>query len=499
MSSTKSSPKRNKKVSSDPALLGYDLLYQLAYMSAVASAGVPRHEIFAAAAQLPTSAAPYFEEVERLVYSMRYRYAEACRVVGERADAPEVTSLLLRMSSFLNSGEPEKVFLQHEANLQADSYRNAYEGALESLKKWTDAFAALAVSSALIVVVASISTVIFDLGNPFVIGLILVMLTVNGFGVWVLWRASPKEIKILDGPEGYIAQRKPRTLFIILAPSVLLLGAFMVINGTPMGQVLLMSGVLLFPIGFFANRFDASVTKLDKDVATFLRVLGTTATSVGTTPGEALSKIDMRSVAHLAPAVERLHTDLRSRAKPELCWKRLVNESGSELIRRAVRIFIDGIRMGADAEAVGARASSLATEVSVLRDKRQQVSQTFGWLTVAMHTSIVFLLMFVIEIVGGFGDLVSNAGISEIAQQGGASSAASLSFSFGNMALLRQLVVPVVVVLSFVNALAPKVADGGYVHKFFHYLSLTLIASGIAMVTAPRVATWIFSATAAPP
>ena len=499
MSSSKSSLKRNKKVSSNPELLGFDLLYQLAYMSAVASAGLPRDQIFDLAAKLPTTAAAYFKEVERLVHAMRYRYSEACRVVGERAAAPVMKSLLLRMASYLMSGEPEKSFLQHEATLQAESYRNLYEGALESLKKWTDAFAALAVSSALIVVVASISTVIFELGNNFVLGLIVVMLMVNAGGVWVLWRAAPKEIKILDGPKGYVAQRLPRTLFIVLVPIVLILGAFMVVSSVPTGQVLIVCGLMLFPVGFFANRFDAKVTRLDGDIAIFLRVLGSTATSVGTTPTEALSKIDMRSVGNLSPAVKRLETDLLSKAKPDLCWNRFVNESGSELIRRGVRIFTDGIRMGADAHAVGSRASFLATEVQVLREKRKQVAQTFGWLTIAMHATIAFLLMFVIEIVSGFGDLVSNAGVGDIVGTSGGASAASLTFSFGNMVFLRNLVVPVVVVLSFLNALAPKVADGGYAHKFFHYLSLTLLASGVAIMVAPWVGGWIFSATAAVP
>ncbi len=493
MSSSKSSPKRSKKASSNRALLGYDLLYQLSYMAAVSSTGIPRDEIFARAAALPSTAAMYFREVENLVNSLRYRYSEACQIVGERAKEPEIKSLLMRMASFLASGEPERVFMGHEAKIQADAYQNVYEGSLETLKKWTDAFAALAVSSALIVVVATISTVIFDLGSPFVIGLIFIMLCVNGMGVWILSKACPREIKILQAPDGLYAQRRPRRLVFILTPAAVILTILMIAGGMNLGFALMVCGVLIYPVGYFASRFDASVTKLDKDVAAFLRVLGSTAAAVGTTPGEALGKMDMRSVASLAPLVEQLHINLKSQARPELCWKRFVDETGSEVIRRCVHIFTDGIYMGGVADEVGIRASFVATQVEFLRAKRRQITQTFGWLTLAMHSAVVFLLMFVVEIVGGFGDLVSNAGVNNMAQTAGAQDAAALTFNFGNMGVLRELIIPVVIALAITNAMAPQVADGGYGHKFFFYFSLTIISSGAAILIAPMMGDLIFS------
>ena len=74
MSSSKSSLVRNqkesssatfekpKKVKTNPALLGFDLLFQLAHMSAVAAAGVTRAKIFSMAASVDTTTAHYFKE-----------------------------------------------------------------------------------------------------------------------------------------------------------------------------------------------------------------------------------------------------------------------------------------------------------------------------------------------------------------------------------------------------------------------------------------------------
>ena len=64
--------------------LSFDLLYQLSYMSVVAAAGVPRDQIFAHSARLPCASAEHFRRVELACRRLKYDYAKACRVVGDR-------------------------------------------------------------------------------------------------------------------------------------------------------------------------------------------------------------------------------------------------------------------------------------------------------------------------------------------------------------------------------------------------------------------------------
>jgi len=458
----------------------------------VAAAGIPRSQIFRLAAELPCTTAGYFYEVDRLAQSMNYQYAEACRLVGESATQQEVKSLLLRLSGSLATGEPEMEFMNHEAQIQAEAYGNMYEGKLESLRKWTDAYIALMVSIGLIIVVSTISTVIYGMGTGFVTGLLVVMVAISGLSAWIIYRTAPREVKTLDGPQGYASQRLPRLLFLSLVPAALVVGAGLALAGMSLGWVLIVVGITLSPIGIASWRLDATVSKRDGDISTFLRVLGSTATAIGTTPVEALGRMDLRSIGSLAPAVKRLHTMLRSRITPELCWSRFVSETGSELISRGVRVFLDGVSLGGEAEEVGSRAALLTMKVNSLRAKRRLVSTTFGWLSLIMHTTIVFLLVFVLEIVDGFGRMVAAAGMADLASGQGMAVSSVLSFNFQNMEFLQGLIIPVALILGLVNALAPKVTDGGYSHKLFLYLSATLVATGLALVVAPTLATMIF-------
>ncbi len=492
MSFLGSSRGRSKKGSSKGDLLGFDLLYQLAYLSAVAAAGIPRSQIFRRASKLPCATAGYFHEVDRLAQSMNYQYAEACRLVGESSKQQEIKSLLFRMSSSLSSGELATDFMNREARIQAEAYGNDYERKLESLKKWTDAYVALLVSVALIIVVAAISTVIYDMGTGFVAGLAGVMISISGLGSWVIYRTSPREVKTLSSAEGYNSQRLPRTLLLSLVPGALVISALLLIAGVSVGWVLVAAGAMVLPIGIAGWRLDNSVSKYDDDVSGFIRALGATASAIGTTPVEALGRMDLRSIGSLAPAVKQLYILPRSRINPDLCWRRFVAGTGSELVNRGVRVFMDGVNLGGDAEEVGSRASLLTMKVNFLRAKRKLVSTTFAWLSLIMHATVVFLLVFILDIVGGFAKVVEAAGVAGLASGEGAAMGSILSFNFQNLEFLRWLIVPVIIVLSVINAVTPKVADGGYSHKFFFYLGATLFTAGVSLVAAPKLASIIF-------
>src|SRR5690606_41456473 len=105
MSSSKSSPKRNDKISFQP-VPPFELFYQLTYMSAMAAAGLSRSKTFEIAARSGSPAARYFAAINTLVDEFRYDYPDACRRIGTQARSENMRSFLLRLSDALRSGEP---------------------------------------------------------------------------------------------------------------------------------------------------------------------------------------------------------------------------------------------------------------------------------------------------------------------------------------------------------------------------------------------------------
>lgn len=488
-SSRQASP--NQRVAGDKELLGFDLLFHLSYMSSVAASGASRSRIFELAARLPCVSSQYFQEIHLLARRMNLDYSEACRLVGESSKDERVRSLLLRLSASLASGEAEGDFLVQEAQIQAESYGNEYERNLESLKKWTDAYVALIVSATLVVIVAAVSLLIYKVSPGFILMLMGIMIALSGLGVWVIYRTAPKEVKPLRGKEDCRKRRLASTLLKILLPTACLTFAVLTFLWVPLGLSLVAVAIIIAPIGLVGISYDRDVDNMDSEISIFLRSLGNVASATGTTITEALNRLDLRSMHYLESHIRDLQRRLASRLKPELCWHRFVVSTGSEVIARSANCFQDAINLGAEAQEVGSRASLLALKVNLLRSKRLLVSSTFGWLVMAMHGAIIGLLIFVVEVVRIFGQIIQGIDVSKEAMA--ALPAAGLSgFSATDMELLKWVVIPVALVLSGVNAFAPKATAGGSSLTFFWYLAVTLGITGASLYVVPKMAALIF-------
>lgn len=484
--------KRKSKDSFDRDYVGFDLFYQLAYMSSIAAAGIPRNQIFAFASQLPCNTSRYFQEIHVLAKQMRYDYAVACRIVGESTEVESVRSLLLRLSSSLGSGESEADFLAQEAEVQAEAFKNEYERGVESLRKWTEGYAALIVSSALIVMVAAISMLIYPVAMSFTISLVGVTICVSILGAWAIYRVAPKEVRVHSPASKCGAHRRVRRLAKVLLPAAAASFGIILMAGFGIGWALIAVAVLFLPVGVAGGIFDRQVKKKDSDISTFLRSLGNVASAVGITVSNALEKLDVRSTSNLVGDVRRLRVRLDSRLRPEVCWQHFSLETGSETVYRSVKMFNDASRLGGDPEEVGSRSSVVATTLDFLRAKRNQVSSSFGFLAFAMHAALVMLLVFVVQVILLFGEVMQGAYTQGVAEAQ-TKALEVFAFSFDGVVVLETLSVPVILVMSVTTAVAVKAADGCSNYKLCGYLAVTLGMSGFGMVMVPMMADSIFS------
>lgn len=484
----KSKASSNSKLSTNPDAVGFDLLFQLTYLSAVAAAGIPRGRVFQLASNLPNCISPYFKKVHILAEKMNYDYTEACRMVGEVVQDSRIKSLLLRISSSLTAGEAEQDFMEREARVQADSYSNEYEGRVETLRKYTDAYTAITISSALVLVVAVVSMLIYNTSTPFIMGLIVVAMGVTGLGVWIIYKASPREIKALDGAAVPPRARLLASLFRLLVPISIVVPALLSLRGLPMGVLLVIAGLTLFPLGLIASRFDREIDSKDSEISTFLRALGSVATAIGSTLTEAMGKLDLRSFPALSTQIKQLNARLATRIEPALCWRRLVTDSGSNLIDRSVTIFEDAIRMGGEAEEVVARSSLMAAKVSALREKRLIVSKTFGMLTIVMHATISALLVFIVAVVDVFAGLVNKANMGEMKGM-----LPFFNFSPGDLKMLNMILVPTLIIFAVANSGAAQVTEGSHKYRFFYFLSITVATSGLCLLLVPAAINMLFN------
>ena len=484
--------KRSSGKKGTDGTLSFDLLYQLSFMSVIASAGVPRNQIFARSAQTPCASAEYFNKVELACQRLKYDYARACRVVGESAEEEEVKGLLLRFSSSLLSGEPEADFLVREAEAQAEAYHNEYGRKLETLKMWTDAYVSLILSAVLVIIIGVVSTMIWKIETTFIVGLVVISITTTALGIWLIYIMVPRESTVLRWA-GSREQKLAQKLFRLVIPIAAITCAGLGLMGANLGWILIMVAALVFPIGVISMIDDRKVTKRDAEVGTFLRSLGGVASAIGTTVKDALSRLDLDAINVLRREVKRLYTRFLSGIRSKFCWQKFIDETGSELANRSVGMFYDAIDLGGAPEQAGYHASLYADRVSRLRARRKTVSQPFQWLCITMHASVVVLLIFITEVITIFGGLVAQAKETVPSITGAPSVSTFSSFNFSGLDFLNTLVLPLVIVFTLANAIAPSIADGGSRYKILYNLGLTAGISGICLILLPTLAGMMFS------
>ncbi len=472
--------------------LHFDLLYQLSYMSVIAAAGVPRKQIFERSAELPCASAEYFKRVELMCRRLKYDYAKACRVVGESTREEEVKGLLLRFSSSLSSGEPEADFLSREAEAQAKAYDSDYGSKIESMKMWTDAYVSLILSAVLIIIIGIVSTLVWEIDTAFILGLVVVSLMTTALGVWLIYLMSPREVVVVR-QAGSREQRLTRKMFRMIMPIGVAVCAVLVMRGTNLGWGMIAAAAALFPVGWVSVLDDKKVAQRDSEVGSFLGSLGGVCAAIGTTVKEALGRIDLDAIAVLRREVKRLHARLYFGLGTRLCWREFIKETGSELTNRSVGMFYDAIDLGGDPQQAGYRASLFASKISVLRSKRKTVSSPFRWLCITMHASVVALLVFITEVMAIFGNMLYEA-TREMPNISGSVAATGLtSFNFQGLELLRTMLMPLVIVFTVSDAIAPSIADGGSRYKVLYNLGITAGITGVSLLGLPSLAGILFN------
>lgn len=486
------------KTKEDSELLKGDMFCHLTYMSALATSSLPRSLMFEYASRLSLTSAKYLKKVHFLARKLNYDYSEACRMVGETIKEPDPKALLLRMSGAMASGEEEAVFLKREAEVMGETYSDEYERRVESLRKWTDAYVALIVSSSLVVVISVVSMLIFPMPPSFTTTLTFLMLISTLLGAWIMQRAAPKEIKTHSLPETSKAQQLARkVLFYASIPLALLALPALVITKAGLGLSLIVLALIILPPGLLVWWDDKKIDKNDADIAGFLRSLGGITKVIGTTITEAIGRLDFGSLASLKKPVIRMNNALKFGIRPDLCWQKFVYESGSEQVNRSVRIFWDGIAVGGDPGAVGNQASMFALKVNLLRSKRKMVSSGFFYLCIAMHATMAVLLVGIYQVMWNFSQAMQSmqttGGTADMSAISTLPTFAFFSNGSSQLQILNMMVTAMLLMLTAVNPAAIKVVDGGHNYKYLYLLAITMIISGLVMIFLPDMVRGMFN------
>jgi len=346
---------------------------------------------------------------------------------------------------------------------------------------------------------------IYNMGSSFILMVEAVVIATAGLGGWLIYRIAPFDPVVHRLPDKAPEQRMMSMLARFLFPGALLLSMLAYLGTGSIGAALVIGGLLILPVGFVTFRLERKVDDRDRDIADFLRSLGSVTAARGTTVIDCLNHIDRRAIGSLEPELKRLLARVAAGIETGRAWARFMAETGSELVHRVVRSFWDATSRGGDPEQTGQFAADMALEVSLLRAKRKLVSSTFNYVVVPMHIALVGVLVFISEVVSAFNEklleaqaLVNSENTSSINPED-IGIPGALSFQEFDTGFIKIMVLAVILALTVVDSFAPRAAAGGHNFKLALFGAFMLVTSGLVLLIVPGMASSMFSDTLSQP
>jgi flagellar protein FlaJ len=479
--------------------MGSDLLFMLTYMAAILTANASRPEIFAyTGSRREYVSTKYIYKADLLVKRWGYSYVEALIIVGKKIENELLFSMVSRYANAIESGVPDSDYLYRELDTIRNVYRSTFEQGLEMLKKWGDAYISLLFSGALVSIIIMVSIAIFapdDVQGTLNISYFIII-SISIFGIITMFKAIPGDPMThgleQGSPEQNMIHRMERKIIPIMCAIVLLL----LLLGMNYGLVLMLVGMLCFPLGIIAYIDDGNITLRDAEFPTFIRGVGAVQGGKGTTMAPALDDIDKKSLKYLEPLIDGVYTKLNLGLDENRSWQRFINDSGSYLIYKYLNIYRDAIKIGGRAEKIGEVVSSSMLDQVLLREHRHTLSMGFIILLVPMHAMMVSIFLFLFEILITISKAITSqmAGLGEasaaLTSGQGASIASSVSgslFVFANFdeKVIGTYVLIIITLLTIANTFAGKVVAGGDRSLTYLFASLLCGVTGMIYVLAP--------------
>ncbi len=459
-----------------------DLTYLIKHMLAVSTGKPPRSVLFqvVSSEELYPGYRDIFKKIYMLGKEWGYSFNEACKLMARGVVNKIVKEFLVRIGSVLAVGEDVELFLRTEYMTIISEYETSYNRVVDGARVFLGVYTSMLAAS--IFMLANFLLMAFFFGGStsiLTLSFITVLITVGSVSVLV-FLIMPKEVYEVRGKD------KPRSYKLMDTMSlagILASIAFSFIlwrawgaRDITLAAALIITGFLVLPSGIIAKRIEKRIREVDDFFPIFIRSYGMHLQTVPQM-ARALRPLLAAELGKLNDILERLYARLLNNIDPQIAWKIFSIETGSELVRRSVKIFLDTVEHGGRIAEVGAMLSDHHNTIVRLRKNRIQVGKTFETTTYMLHLAVVLITVFVSGLLKDFSSLLTNVQLHLPAEVTG-----TLFNMNMPVVLLNKLMLIFIIGISFFNALSISRALPGVSRSFWYYYGLLSIISGAAVI-----------------
>ncbi|MCE4621146.1 MAG: type II secretion system F family protein [Desulfurococcales archaeon] len=463
-----------------------NLVYAVLHMWAVSTGRPPPGKVFRSVGdpRLYGEYSKVFKKIYILGKEWGYSYPDAISYTVKRVYDKVFREFLMRLATVIKLGEDLQAFLAAEYKSLMNEYSAQYERAINSLRVilgvYTAAMAAMVFSIANFMLLA-----FFFGGSPWFIPVAYL----GAFGIALA--LSLVVLKMLpDDLFEYKEERNPEARRIQLLALASLLSASVVsalylyregVSYETSGVPLIIAGAFLIGPGIKSLLYERKIDEVDVFFPVFIRSIGTHL-SVIPSLASAVKNLLPVELGRLKKHIVKMYARLQNDLNPEVCWRMFAYETGSEIVRRSVKVLSEALELGGDPGKVGEILSDHNNQLITLRRLRQQVAGNFMITTIVMHASMVMIAVFIAKLLEYFTSLLSayKVGIPpELAD--------FIVIGSVDTKMLMTVTVIFSILLTVVNAYMIARVRPRSILAFWYFLAILAAITGVTLITGSKL------------
>ncbi len=352
----------------------------LLYLSALASAIPDDNTFLAAVAETEGPLSGRLQPLKkavRLVNGWSYPVPAALSAAAKTEPRDELGELAEKMSKAVNIGMRASSLVSTEYEKMREHSQINFERAMERVKTMGDVFSTILSSSSFLLISFMIASIVFSGIDPYaVLALVLGGVSAGLAGiVYYVYRVSGGGSLLNPSPYRpltvYIASRAAAPSLIAALAIVLTAAALLPLQHAR----LLLAAVPAALIAAYALPAlkVRRVPAIDEQLPFFMKSLSETLGSVQL-PERVLEILRLNDYGALKRYLERLYLRVKSGVDFFLSLRVMAGESSSGLLYEAVEVFVESLRRGVPAGALGRRLYDYLADRLAMRRRRAQVS-----------------------------------------------------------------------------------------------------------------------------
>jgi len=459
--------------------------YFITYFAVLSTSEMERSDLIKVLASDPKlgAIASELKKVYIIVDKLHRSMPEAFRFLARRTPSRVFADFLDRLAYSLDSGVDMKEYLFQEQKTVMDDFETFYEGALYDLDVFKEIYESIIISVVFMASFIIIGPLITgqDIGKLALYTLAIILAA--EIGVFLVIKFRMPEDPIWADTKGIETERikKLKRAGRISVLGVVIMGIIYYLFIGPRFDVPepFIVALLLTPlyyVGHLAAKEEQSIFRKDENFAAFIRSLSSSLAASGTSLVLVLKYLSAHDFGSLTEDIRALYRRLAIRVDRERAWDFFIAGTGSWLIGIFSEIFREAIRLGAEPDYVGLVISRNFERLVRLRRKRQQSMASFIGIIYGLTASFAFALAASFQVAASINTLFAQLKVPTeyIGDVIHVIPPAGMSF-------VMYVMLMIMVIHSFLSAMAIKTADGGHwiVALRYFVILLWIFAAGM--------------------